>query len=430
MSVQQLHQPRVAGLVAVAQEQVRSAASVPAGTVRTPELGEAIQRLAELESQAAALRLALSAEADARQVAHTTGDTGTDAWLAQLTGDTRAVMAGGLWLARLLQEKYAATREAFAAGQLRLDQVRVIVSAAEKAPAGAAARQLRDAEELLVAKATGAATRSGRPIDARRLRQLARRMFETISPELADQHESDQLRTEEHAAARETWFVLADNGDGTWSGRFVIPELHGTLLQHALDRLSAPRRLSRTTGGESVEDESLPGQGSLNVSERHGAALCELVEHLPRAGHTGTTTEIVVTMRLEALLSQVGAARISSGIHLSAQQARRLACESALIPLVLGGPSEPLDLGRARRLHTRGQRRALAAIHDSCAIAGCDRPFAWCEIHHHQLAWARGGHTDLDNALPLCWWHHTRAHDDGFDLRRHPSGDWRFHRRS
>ena len=261
MTVLPLHPPRVSGLVTSAQEQIRAAAEIAAATVRTDELGETIQRLSELESQATSLRLQLSAEADHRQVANSTAESGTDAWLATLTGNTRAQMAGGLWLARMLEETYPATREAFAAGLLRLDQVKVIVNAGQRAPAGVTPEQLHEAEELLVGKATGAANRSGRPIDARRLRQLARRMFETISPELADLHESDQLRAEEDRAERETWFALGDNGDGTWSGRFVIPELHGNLLQHALDRLTSPRRYSRAADGEQIEDHTLPGQG-------------------------------------------------------------------------------------------------------------------------------------------------------------------------
>ncbi len=435
MTVTALRQPAghlvAAGLVSevsAAQAALRRAGDPSLRDVPTDGLAEAISRLAELESQAAALRLALSAEADARQVHHLTADTGTDAWLARLTGDTRAVMAGGLWLARALQERFHATRDAFSAGRLRLDQVRVIVNAAQRAPAGATLDQIREAEELLVSRATGDGNRSGRPIDARRLRQVARRMFETISVEAADAHESALLRAEERRAAEETWFVLGDRGDGTWAGRFVIPELQGVLLRNALERLTAPRRLSRDATGEPVEDTTLPGQGDLNTSERWGQALCELIEHLPTAGHTGTTTEVVVTLTLDALLAGLGAAGLDTGVRISAAEARRLACEAQLIPAVLDSRSVPLDLGRGRRLHSRHQRRAMALRHDSCAVTGCERPFSWCEIHHPE-SWASGGPTDLDNGLPLCGWHHRRAHDDRWDLRRHPTGEWRFHRR-
>ena len=62
-----------------------------------------------MESRAAALRLALSAEADRRRVAEQTAETGTDAWVARLTGTTREQAAGGLRIA------------AAAAGQVRRD---------------------------------------------------------------------------------------------------------------------------------------------------------------------------------------------------------------------------------------------------------------------------------------------------------------------
>ena len=85
-------------------------------------------------------------------------------------------------------------------------------------------------------------------MNAKRLRQAARRMFATVSVELADRHESDQLNAEADRAEAETWCTLSDNGDGTYTGRFVIPELHGTVLKTALDKLTAPRH--HTTGPE------------------------------------------------------------------------------------------------------------------------------------------------------------------------------------
>ncbi len=253
-------------------------------------------------------------------------------------------------------------------------------------------------------------------------------MFETISVEVANRHESDLLRAEERHAARETWFSLNDNGDGTWSGRFMIPELHGNLLRNALQRLTAPRRLARHRGVV-VEDDTLPGEGGLNTTEWFGQGLCELIEHLPTAGHTGTTTEVVVTMDLDSLLTGVGAARLDTGVHISASNARRLACEAGLVPLVLSGNSVPLDLGRKKRLHNRHQHRLLAALHDTCAVISCERPFSWCEIHHLK-PWSLGGTTDHDSAAPLCGWHHQKAHDPRWELRRHGLYAFQFHRRS
>ena len=413
-----------------ARDLVASGASVGLASIGDSEVGEAIAELARLGAQVESWRLALEAEADARALAERDAATGTDAWVAALTGTTREAAAGGLRLARLLTEKYAATRDAFAAGRLRIEQVRVIVNAAEQIPTTATPTEAQMAEEWLVAQGTGEGTRDHRPRDARRLRRAAHRMCAPISHELMVAHQDVMLGREERLAEAETWLSLGDNGNGTWTGRFVIPALHGQLLQRHLDTLSAPRRLSRDRHGNQVSDPTLPGSGPvLSWTERLGVAFTELLEHLPTDGHAANGTTLLITLDLRRTASGLGAARLETGDHLSAGEARRLACNAGLVPAVLATDSAPLDLGRETRLHTKAQRQALSLTHDSCAITGCQRPFAWTEIHHPH-PWSQGGSTDLANALPLCFFHHRRAHDTHFDLRKTPNGDWRFHRRT
>ena len=420
MSVEQLHRPVVASWIASARESVEAAGAVPLGVLDRFELGEGVAELAALESQVAALKLAMLAEADARRVADETGDTGTDAWAARLTGTTRGVMSGGIWLAKALRETYHATREAFATGAINEAQVRVIVQAAQKMPEAATEEQREAAEQGLVAKAVAG-------MNARRLRQAARRMLEAVSEDLADQQEADQLEGEEKRAEVETWLRLSDNDDGTVSGRFVIPELHAHLLRAAVERLSAPRRWSRNKAGEPVEDDTFLA-GGLSYTERLGVAFTELLEHLPTDGHGSVGASVMVHVKYENLLDGLASARLDTGVRASAGQARRLACNAGIIPVVLGGKSEVLDLGRSKRLHTAGQRRALSVQYDSCAAEGCERPFAWCEIHHPH-AWSEGGATSLENGIPLCGHHHRRAHDDRFTLLILPTGEARFRRR-
>jgi hypothetical protein len=114
---------------------------------------------------------------------------------------------------------------------------------------------------------------------------------------------------------------------------------------------------------------------------------------------------------------------------MTAGDVRRLACTANLVPVVLGGSSEILDVGRARRLFTGAQRRALAVRDKRCRAEGCDMPADWSEAHHLH-PWSRGGATDLANAILLCSHHHHRAHDDRFQHDRLPNGDLRFHRRT
>ncbi|CAN5419549.1 HNH endonuclease signature motif containing protein [soil metagenome] len=435
MSVAQLHRPdRVADVVSSARAAVRSAAELPAISLTTDELTDGIAGLASLEAQAGALRLSLLAEADRRKIAQSLGSTGTDAWAARLTGANRAETANAVRLARLLRDTYDATREAFAAGAINQDQARVIVHAAEQLPAAVTEQHRRAAEAGLVARAvTGT--------DARRLRQAGRRMLEDATAEitkqeatrLADEHEAVVLTAEERRAEVETWFSLGDNGNGTWSGRFVIPELHGQLLRGFLEQFTSPRRLTRNRAGESVRDASVAGaeDGGLSWTEKLGLGLTELIEHLPSeaaGGFARNAVTLLVHLDHQHLLDGLASARLDTGAHVSAGEARRLACGAGIIPLVLGGASQVLDLGRERRLHSTAQRRALSATHETCAAEGCERPFAWCDVHHPR-AWSHGGATDLDNAVPLCGFHHRRAHDARFDLTTLTSGEVRYRRR-
>ena len=438
MSITQLRDPApaaapaagsLAGLLEGVRAGLAAASQVSVDSCGTAELAVCIEQLASVESAANALRWALSAEADARAAAldPVVGDasSGTDAWLASLTGTTKASQAAGLRIARLLDSKYDATKEAFAAGRVRADQVRVIVNAAEQAPTRATREQVTAAEEWLLGKATGDTHPRRRAMNATRLRQAARRMFSSIDVNLAAEHEFAMLTGEGQHAARETYLALHDDGDGTWSGRFRIPELHGNLLNTVLGHLTAPRRLTRDRAGDATVDASAPGPRS--YPEVAGAALCELIEHLPTGGHTSNPATILITLDYDTLLSGVGSAGLDTGIRIDAGDARRLACEAGLVPAVLGGDSVPLDLGRTRRLHTMNHRRALSLIFDTCAISGCERPFAWTEIHHPH-AWSKGGETTLANALPLCAHHHRIAHDPAWELRRHADGEYTFHR--
>jgi hypothetical protein len=426
MSVQALPVPEVSAALRIAQDGIAAAAAVSPSVLSEDEVTAGIEAAAVVEAQAAALRLRLMAEADRRRLAQRAGATGTDAWVARLTGSTRSAMAGGLWLAHRLQERYHLTAGAFADGGINQAQARAVVTAAEALPAEVDEDQRRSAEAGLVAKAVAG-------MDARRLRQAGRRMLDRVSRELADVHEAAQLRREERRAEAETFMELHDNGDGTFSGKFTIPELHGQMLRTALERLTSPQRLSRNKAGEVVVDESLPGGGPrLNVYERMGLGLCELVEHLPTAacgGFARVGATVIVTLPYQRLLDGLASARLDTGVAVSAGEARRLACNAGIVPAVLGSRGEPLDLGREVRLHTAAMRRAAALVHDTCAVEGCERPFAWCDMHHPD-PWSRGGPTSVANSLPLCGFHHRRAHDDAFVMHRLPTSEVRFrHRR-
>lgn len=131
---------------------------------------------------------------------------------------------------------------------------------------------------------------------------------------------------------------------------------------------------------------------------------------------SGVTTTVVVRIGLEELRSGVGLGDCDQiGSPVSAATVRAMAADAEVIPLVLGGPSEPLDLGRARRLFTRAQRLALVERDGGCAW--CHAPPSYCDAHHIRWWDKHLGPTDLGNGVLLCVSCHHRLHDTGWDLR-------------
>jgi 5-methylcytosine-specific restriction endonuclease McrA len=119
------------------------------------------------------------------------------------------------------------------------------------------------------------------------------------------------------------------------------------------------------------------------------------------------------------------------GKPLPPETMRRIACDAEIIPIVLDSDRVVLDVGRERQTATRHQRHALRAMHPTCAYPGCTVRFADCDVHH-LIPWQRGGHSDIDNLLPLCSTHHHAAHEGGQTITlhhdrtvtvTHPNGD-------
>ena len=240
-----------------------------------------------------------------------------------------------------------------------------------------------------------------------------------------DAHENELVRSEEETAREKCALTLHDNGDGTTTGHFVIPTLATAILRKVIESMTAPRRmrLSPTQLGSAQEPVTFDWR------KRRGIAFAELLEHLPTDHlHPKTAATVVVTIDQAVLRDALKVAGLDTGETISAGEARRLACGAGIIPAVLGGTSVALDLGRESRLFSESQRVAAGLSHDTCAADGCERPYAWCELHHRQ-PWSVGGRTDLRDAVPLCHWHHQRIHDQGYLHTYLPDGTIRFRRR-
>ena len=117
-----------------------------------------------------------------------------------------------------------------------------------------------------------------------------------------------------------------------------------------------------------------------------------------------------------------GMCELASGWAISPQTARRLACDSDVVRLLVDANGSTIDAGRKTRVIGKRLRRALQARDRCCRAPGCSRPVhAW----HHIWHWIDGGPTDRANLAGLCLAHHLAVHAG--DLTISTPGDETFY---
>ncbi len=81
---------------------------------------------------------------------------------------------------------------------------------------------------------------------------------------------------------------------------------------------------------------------------------------------------------------------------------------------------QPMRFGRKSRTIPPALRRAIIhRDHNRCAIAGCASRNR-LQVHHI-VPWSKGGSTDPENLITLCWYHHHIAvHQHGLTPSRNP----------
>ncbi len=393
---------------------IKAADGVEPAFMSTPDKEAALLALTAARSQLEALTMRVLASA--HDVADAHGAAQVADWLAVETRTTRRAARADLALAQAL-ERHATVGDALGAGVVRSDQARVIVEAVDALPERVEL-DIRD-------RARAALLDLAAQHDARDLKQLGKRILDTVAPEVGESHEAAVLAEEEARADATVSLVLVDDGEGRCHGRFTAPSRIGKMFKRHLLALANPARHS----GDELTDD----QGEWKpMSRRLGEAFVEYVERYPvdRSPMTaGVNPTIVVTISLADLLAEKATALLDDGSRMSAAQARRLACEASIIPVVLGSASQPLDLGRGARLFTKPQRIALGLRDGGCTAIGCETSASGCHAHH-DTPWSRLGLTDLANGRLLCPRHHRLAHDARYAMTVHADNLVSFARRT
>ena len=319
-------------------------------------------------------------------------------------------------LAQALEtDLFAPVRDGLGAGDVNVEQAQVILRAVEDLP--------DDLDPALTAKAVSLLVAQAEHLAPRELRILGKGILATLAPDVADAVLERKLAKEERDAAAAARLTLTKDGHGKVHGRFTLSALHGAMLEKALHALAAPRHRA------AVDGHAGPRRPT---PERMGRAFTEYLEaypttKLPKAG--GVAATVVVTIPLATLMGGLKAASLDTGGLLSAGAARRLACQAGIIPIVLGGDSEVLDVARQHRFHPTPIRVAMGIRDGGCTAQGCDWPPGMCHAHH-KTPWHQGGGTSLDDGRLLCPHHHARAHDPTYTMSDLPGGKVAFTRRT
>ncbi len=176
---------------------------------------------------------------------------------------------------------------------------------------------------------------------------------------------------------------MGNDGHGSTYARFKLGVGDGDALRAVIDAI-AHRDL--------VGDDITTGHRDLRTMDQRRA-----------------DTLIDLTGAYQTLIDGLGTADLlDSADHITAQQARLLACDADILPIVGNGHSQPLDVGRQQRLFGGALRQALAVRDRGCCFPGCDKPPRDCDAHHI-IPWWHHGETTLTNGALLCRYHHQHV---------------------
>jgi hypothetical protein len=413
--------------------------------------------LVRLQAQATALQAVLMAEVESRNMKARTGAPSTERWLADRLHLSRA--DGG---ARLRQSialrRHPGVLDALATGAATVEQGEVLAAVLHQVDA------LPGVEEGAAAAATEFLVEQCALLAPRELARAGQAVVETLTrtpsvddpaDEAAVQREHDRAEralqqaernwlTVTHrpggrariradlgpvgAAAFLAWCRQADkavSGDDGFEDTRTRSERRGDALVDLFTR-AGPTRTGNTQTNGTVSSDTDPSGIDEPRAREPGLFDTDDIEDLVddvdddaggdtepgMPGLPGQRGGVVLNLisTLDELRAGIpGTARLDTGAPRSVAALRQLACEAQIVPAVMAGASQVLDLGRSCRHFNRAQHRAAALRDRGCVAPGCDAPPSACHQHHSRW-WIRGGPTDLDNAALLCGFHHRMIH--------------------
>jgi hypothetical protein len=289
-----------------------------------------------------------------------------------------------------------ATAVAFTAGRFGVQQVAVAANLMSSPAAQRLAPQVRVAVEAEIARLAG-------ECGPRKLRSLG---AEVIAG--ADRDDSD---SESEPQVNELRIIPFPGGGGKIEATFTDPVRFNQILA-VIDAKSAPLTKDDTRATPERQADALADVCGFVAEHGDGKVLPDGMARRP---------QVSLIAEVKDLENRVSAGCLAFGGIASPGELRRICCDAAVIPIVMNGASQPLDVGTRQRTIPPAIRWAVEARDRGCAHPGCDRPPSWSEVHHIKH-WADGGPTALWNLTMLCKVHHRGVHDGGWIIRMASDG--------
>jgi hypothetical protein len=288
-------------------------------------LGALLVEVSCQEQRLAGIRLRLTAEHDRRQAWKREGFCSETGWLRDRCRLSAGEAAGRANVARRLRE-LPRTTQALVEGTVGEAHVKVAADAVRDLPVeatGGLDRLVADAGE----------------VDPTSLRAAVDDYAHTV--------DAGSLAEREERAWRARRLSLGRGG--TMEGR--LDRVGVETVASALAPLAAPHGPDDTRTGEQRMADALVALARRALDDGD----------LPRVAAERPHVTVVVDLQRLQREDGAAAARLDRTGTLSGQAARLLACDANVSRVVIDGESRPLDVGRASRVVTPAQRKALAA---------------------------------------------------------------------
>ena len=351
------------------------------GDATLEQLRERLQSTFRVENQAAAVRAETLAELTRRAGVHITEDNLRVKGLRP-RGKARSEVETAVEL-----EELPRTSEGMRDGEIPYENARILAKASQDGEI--------DESELIGAAKT----------------QSPDKFAGTVRKHQQQRSEDDGMSRLEHQRSRRFAKIKTDNTDGmtVLYGRF--DPITGALIETALSQ-----KMDELWREEDPRARCSPGQ-------RMADALAGLVtrEDTDEDGTPPRGPRLLLIADYDVVSRELQNGRLGDGTPIPVEKIRDLAYQAGILPAIFRGMSQPLDLGRSRRTASPAQRIALVARDKACV--GCGATANWCQAHHI-IPWAVQGNTDIDDMCLLCSRCHHKVHDDRWQVRKKPSGEY------